>query len=522
MNSGQSNTDRRVGIKHGFRAIGAIVLATALSLVGAGCAPTDDGSGGGETKTLVLAQANAPAFGQCEMGSFICDAVYDQLLKSLTSLEHEPNLITEWSYNDDRTVLSATLRDDVVFNDGTPLNPEAVKANMEFMKSDAGDQVFRQGFLASLDHVEVTGDNTLDFVLSRADAWFEWRLGHIGTMMSPDSLKDLDTLRTHPVGTGPYVLDLTRTQDGVEYVLTRNEDYWNPDAYPWDELIVKIIPDATARLNAVIAGEVDLAEIEASAADHAKEEGLDVTTSNDLWQGMVILDVEGKTNPALADQRVREAINMAVNREEVVKNILHGYGEVSNQPFHKNWPYYQADLEDRYPYDPEAARELLAEAGYPDGFDLVIPTNPIPSVTDYMPLVKQSLGDIGIRVTYEEIPDLGTYAGELFGGNGYGVFIFGTTSLGTLDQRFNGEASSMNGFDWISRDATLLGFEEKMRLDISDPETAAEFANYIFDLGITPTWATKSVVWASQPGLVLNHVGVDLAWLRLWEIEEAK
>jgi peptide/nickel transport system substrate-binding protein len=374
----------------------AAVLTVATILV-AGCstapaASTDD--------VLVMAQPDAGmTFSTCHNLSYQCQPVYEMLIKATGQVDFAPWLVTEWEYNTDRTVLSLQLRDDVTFTDGERFDAEAVKANLEYIAAGFWGPIFYSKFEA----ITVTGDFSLDIEIAEPDPILITALSFTTPMVSPAALEDPDALAKSPVGTGPYVLDEANSQADLEYRYTRNDDYWDPDAYPYDEIVVKVLPDATARLNALISGEVDFAEIDPSAADHAKESGFDIFGVAPTWSGLVLGDRTGATSAPLADLRVRQAMSMAFDRKAIVEQLFYGYGIPDNQAFAPSYPEYHAELEDLYSYDPDAARELLAEAGYPDGFDLTIPS--YPGQDTYNPIIQQALGDIGIRVTIESMTD---------------------------------------------------------------------------------------------------------------------
>jgi peptide/nickel transport system substrate-binding protein len=324
-------------------------------------------------------------------------AVYDTLFLVQAEGDIQPSIATDWSYDDTRTVLSIDMRDDVEFTDGTPLNAEAVKTSIDLVRTESPTPSFYE----SMQEVIVTGDYSLEIRLSRPDPelldWLDLGLA------SPDALAGSVDLVTTPVGSGPYLLE--SGDDASEYVFVRNPDYWNPDLYPYDRIVMTVLPDVTPRLNALKSGQIDFTELDATTAEEAEAAGFVTSTTPLVWVG-VLLDREGLSFPAMADLRVRQAINMAFDRKTVLETVDRGYGYYSNQLGVEGGPDYVEELADMYEYDPDRARELLAEAGFPDGFDLTIPDLiGWPYLVDYKPYVEQALGEIGIRVTWEAVQD---------------------------------------------------------------------------------------------------------------------
>ena len=158
---------------------------------------------------------------------------------------------------------------------------------------------------------------------------------------------------------------------------------------PFDEL--------TARLNAALSGQIDAGLIDAPSVEQATGAGLTLIEDYRVdWSGLLLMDRDGVIVPELADVRVRQALNHAIDRDTVLQSIARGYGEVTNQVFGPDSGAYVDELDERYPFDPALARELLAEAGYADGFEL--PVTAIPGFESAMAVLTQQFEDIGVRV----------------------------------------------------------------------------------------------------------------------------
>ena len=397
-----------------WKATAATIAIAALALTGC-AAGGDDGASGdsGRADRLTLTAIVAPTsydIGQgAEYGnrSPFFQAVFDTLLQKNAEGEIEPWLATDWEYNHDNTVLTLTLRDDVEFTDGTKLDADAVVASLERFRDGTSPQAatFAGKDFAAPDATTVTitqpaPDPSLVNLLSIAP----------GLIQAPSTFDDPDSA-TEPVGSGPYVLDTASTVTGTTYVYTANPDYWNPDAVKYNNLTINVIEDPTATLNAMKAGEANGAKIVNNDTIPEIEGSGWTIESNELdFQGLLLFDRNGTMAPELADVRVRQAINMAFDREALLEALQAGYGTVTEQVFPATSLGYDESLDSTYGYDPEGAKELLAEAGYPDGFTLNMMSTPAFQTT--FDLVAQQLADIGITVNYTD-PGTGNFITDM-------------------------------------------------------------------------------------------------------------
>ncbi|SKA94459.1 peptide/nickel transport system substrate-binding protein [Agreia bicolorata] len=410
-------------MKRSILGLGALVVAASLMLAGCSAgspASTDSATSTGGTLTLGSAfDATSWDTADAEFGNRLqyMQPVYDSLLHIDSKLEITPWLASAFSYNEDNTRLTLTLRDDVTFTDGTAFDADAVKANLEHFAKGTGQNSIT---LALLSSVEVTSPTEVVLVLSAPDPALLRNLALVSGMMASPAQLDTGSLKTTPVGSGPYVLDAAATVTGSQYTYKRNADYWNAEAFPYDSIVIKPLSDLTARLNALKAGEIDAASADAKSMAEAQASGLTVGKMLGDWQGLFIVDRAGAKVPALADERVRQALNYAIDGDAILKSIRLGEGESTTQIFNPSSQAYDASLDDAYPYDPKKAKELLAEAGYADGFDLVIPD--VAGFSDLTTITVQSLKDIGIRVTTEPV-SADQSISKLISGE-YPVFIF--------------------------------------------------------------------------------------------------
>jgi peptide/nickel transport system substrate-binding protein len=387
--------------------IGAVIVIGLAATALAGC------SGGGtaapESSTLTLA-ASGPGLGfdpaDSQPGYFeqFLQPVYDPLFRLDQAGEPTPNIATEWSYDEALTTLNVDIRDDVTFTDGTKLDAEAVKASLEHTKAGTSTTASQ---LAAVDSVTVVDDDSLTITLSAPDPSLLANLGNqAGMIASPEAING-GGLKDAPVGSGPYTLDPAATTAGTTYSYVRNDEYWNPDDFPFDEVVIKVLPDPTAILNALRTGEVNGGLINGvKDAAVAESAGLNVINfANGDLEAVYLYDKAGVLAPQLADVRVRQAINFALDREAIVEAEYGDLATSTAQMFSisQDNGIYDPALDDTYAYDPEKARSLLAEAGYADGFEVTMP-----DWSAYAPAViaaiNQNLADVGITVLPETLP----------------------------------------------------------------------------------------------------------------------
>lgn len=397
-----------------WKATAATIAIAAIALTG--CAGGGGGSGtsdSGRADRLTLTAIIGPTsydIGQgAEYGnrSPFFQAVFDTLLQKNGEGEIEPWLATDWEYNEDNTVLTLTLRDDVEFTDGTPLDAEAVVGSLERFRDGTAPQAATLAGkeFAAVDATTVTitqpaPDPSLVNLLSIAP----------GLIQAPSTFDDPDSA-TEPIGSGPYVLDTAASVTGTTYVYTANPDYWNPDVVKYDNLTINVIEDPTATLNALKAGEANGAKIVNNDTIPEIEASGWTIEANELdFQGLLLFDRAGTMAPELADVNVRKAINMAFDREALLEALQAGYGTVTEQVFPTTSVGYDEALDSTYEYDPEGAKELLADAGYPDGFTLNMMSTPAFQTT--FDLVAQQLADIGITVNFTD-PGSGNFITDM-------------------------------------------------------------------------------------------------------------
>jgi len=324
---------------------------------------------------------------------------YEPLLRPLGAGEFAPALATSWEVVDPHTI-ELELREGVTFQDGTPVDAEAVASSILYNR-DAGDLAFRRPELQAIETVEATGP--LGVRITFAEPWagaFLHQLSTIETLIvSPAAVESGEVSRT-AVGAGPF--KIVSIEPDVKVVLEKWDGYYAADDIRLKGIeLIYIPPDGL--VNALRAGEVDVIDVSADLIDLVEGiPGIAVESSTSMVSQRMGMC---KSQPPFDDVRVREALNLAIDRDEINDLVFGGRGEpmVSSNP---SWhPLYDDRFVDDFSYDPERAQELLAEAGATDlEFDIVQLTTGFASRMGE--LVQEQLAEIGVTVNIVPTNDI--------------------------------------------------------------------------------------------------------------------
>lgn len=408
-----------------------VMLILALGLVAAACAaddadaPADDdvdvedaddaADAPVEGDPVVVAQLAEPASLDPHAVTAVNDFrinvnIYDGLVRYEDgSLDVEPALASDWDVSDDGTLYTFTLREDVTFHDGTPFNADAVVFNFERMLdenhpfADTGPFPLAEQFFGEIEEVRAVDEFTVEMELGAPSAVFLGNLAYpTGLLISPAAVEEFgEDVGRNPAGTGPY--SFVEWLGNERVTLEANADYWDgAPAVPG--LVFRPVPESQTRVTELLAGNADII-VEVPPDDIAAlDEDPDVQIVQEAGPHTWFLILNLAEEP-FDDPLVRQAVNHAIDREALVTDILSGTAAVTNTPIAAAFgEVHNADVEG-YDYDPERARELLAEAGYEDGLDITFYVTeggsgmlqPIP-MAEFM---QANLADVGINVDIE-------------------------------------------------------------------------------------------------------------------------
>lgn len=462
----------------------AVGLAGALTLAGsslalAGCsnsdspasdasdasdtATSDVQSSAGEGATLVMALSVDPdgldPQRTAAAATFeITNNVYDPLIRVDADNNLVPGLAQSWEVSDDGLSATFHLREGVAFSNGNPCDAAAVVASFLRLQAEDSPRVSEYAnYSFSYDEDDpttVTVESGTLNVAMLTDFAYAWA--------AVVDVSVADTLANKPVGTGPYTVESWTPQQAL--TLKVNPSYWGER--PMVETVeLRILPDATSQAASLRAGDIDLMQVD--------EYTLVDQFANDTAFQVLQFPMNGVqlmamncANEALSDVRVRQAVNMAVDKDALIEAVWWGYGEKIGSHYPPVLAGY-VDCNDVYAYDPDAARALLEEAGYGDGLTLRmrLPES-YPTYVAAGQVIADSLGKVGVTCDIEII-EWSTWLDEVYTGRSYDLTVVGHTGRldpVTLLARYASD-SSENYFNYANDEVDRLLTDYRGELD---------------------------------------------------------
>ena len=349
--------------------IGAIIAI--IAIIGVAAVTMGGGStqhAPNELVTCVAAHGEEPEYGFDPMhGWGYHDSGTDPLIQS-TILKRDANntfvndLATNYTISDDYKTYTVEIRDDVNFTDGSKLTAGDVAFSYNKAK-----ELGEGADLSSMDNATAEG-NKVVFTLNKADSTFINKLTDVGIV--PEASYNEETYGQNPIGSGPY--KLAQWDKGQQFILEKNPDYYGKE--PYFDKITNLFLDSDAAFAAVKNGDVDIAEVPASYANQTVDgyhleyfDSIDVrgiSLPTQMNEGKVAEDNFTIGNNVTGDPAIREALNVGINRQQIVDGALNGYGNVSSTGVANQLPWsYEADYQDG---DVDKAKSILDEAGWKD------------------------------------------------------------------------------------------------------------------------------------------------------------
>ncbi|WP_110588002.1 ABC transporter substrate-binding protein [Microbacterium suaedae] len=491
-----------------WRLVAAAALA-ALALAGCGASEPDDGGAAADPVELTIAAQSGPnSLDPAELANGQQMFVWTSILDTLLARDPEtgdlvPHAAEAWEYDADGTVLTLTLRDGMTFSDGTPVDADAVVATMNRTRATPGPV---QPKFDQVTEIVKTGDLEVEVRFERFDPQFVPNLAYgVGAIGHPETLDDART-STDPIGSGPFTLDVDDTVDGTTYVFERRDDYWDADAIEVDVFTVRVMQDPTAAFNALQTGEVDAAGVQAQLVGQLPES--DFTFSTTDATGVLLLDFIGRGGddwPALQDQRVRQALNLAFDRDGIVDGLLAGGGMSTVQVFNPDGAVYDESLEGTYPYDPERGRELVEEAGFA-GETFEIPSTYLS--TAFEPTISQAFEDVGLNVEWVSVPPQQVQSAAQSGEYGIVFQVSGFSS--ESEEAFSRYAVGGYGNPLNHTDPTLDGLFETVNTTVEFDDAVPAYRElnaYATEQAFVVPIAYTGSTWAGRDGIEVSTVG---------------
>jgi len=367
--------------------------------------------------------------------------MYDSLIAWDRNLKEQPALATEWSAPDDKTYVFK-LRPGVKFHDGSEVTVDDVVWGIKAQENPPPPGIKAQ-YPAKITSVEAVDKSTVKISMSGPDpsviGYFAWQRY---TPVTPANIYDKVNVLTQGIGTGPYKLVEFVPNDRVVY--QRFADHWNKDVPFIDELTLKVMPDEQARVAALRSGAIDGATF---SPDVARTMGNDKNLS--VLKGLyashkeIQFIIKGPDKKPWNDIRVRQAINHATNRQDVIDKVFGGDAVYSSliPPGYGDWPLAEADLKSNYlKFDVDAAKKLMQDAGFGSGFEMELQSIAAPRIiTQAAEVVSENLKAIGIKANVVPL-EIGTFAKN----NGDGSYGGGQLTARGMRGDPNGFVSEFN------------------------------------------------------------------------------
>ena len=343
----------------------------------------------------------------------VADSVFNGLVELDRDLRPQPDLAQRWTISEGGTVYTFHLAPGVRWHDGTAFTSADVKYTFEevLLKHHARTKSGLGNVLAA---IETPAPDTVVFRLRKPYGALLQLLNVTEAAILPRHLYQgtdplTNPVNLKPVGTGPFKYDSYRTDQQV--VLTRNPNYFKPGLPYLDRLVIRIIPDSSAQTLALLAGEADyLGSINPPDVERLRARG-DLSTAQTAFGtggGNCILTLGFNLDrPALADPRVRQAIALATDREQMLRDVQFGLGKIASAPISSGltWAHAGGTL-DRYATAPQRAIDLLDAAGLkpgPDGVRLTIDVLHFPTFTRIGEVLRLNLAKVGIRLVQKPL-----------------------------------------------------------------------------------------------------------------------
>ena len=341
-----------------------------------------------------------PFFVNQAAGWSVVHALFDHLVERDFEGNIVPGLALSWTIVGTAT-LEFELGRDVRFHNGEPFTAESVKFSVERMLAE--EEAPNQGKFTAIDSVEIVGDYRVRLHLNRPDGTLLDSLTSRLAMLPPAHFEEVgaEGFAKAPVGTGPFRFVEWIPDDHV--TLAANADYWEgsykgrPEV---DIVVFRPIPEAATRVAELQAGGVHLIQdVLPDQMDDLEAAGLRVVPDEAFQLQYVFFTADDESAPTY-DVRVRQALNYAVDVEAIIENLLAGLGTQIASPIGPGYLGFNPDVKP-YPYDPEKAKALLAEAGYADGFETTLDSTTAEH-SDVIDAVAGYLSEVGVDVEIQE------------------------------------------------------------------------------------------------------------------------
>ncbi len=383
-------------------------------------------------------------------------SVYDTLVEADEHGSIVPALAESWTFSPQDLTLSFQLRRGISFHNGDAFTAADVKATFDRLLAEDSASPHQARF-SSVEAIDILDEYSVQFVLNKIYVPLISNMGAGASSILPKrAIEEGHDFSTHPIGTGPFAFKEWVRDDHISY--TKFADY-RVEGKPYlDELELKVVVEPTTQLMGLTVGEFDIIHFVEPHTLPKFESNPDIKLFTHQT-ALALVVTMNHARPPLDNLLVRRAINHAIDRQTLL-DIAYNGGRKIEAFIDSGSPYF-LDLPETYSYDPQKAKELLAEAGHIDGFDVTItlPQNYTPHVNAGN-MVQNMLQQVGIRAKIELV-DWPTWISRVYRGKDYDLTVIGHTGHLDPDGRLGGEFSYTNYqnpemFELIEKAATTL------------------------------------------------------------------
>lgn len=444
----------------------------------------------------------------------IDEVVYANIFEGLTRIGPDgsvlPLLAKSWDISEDGLTYTFALQEDVTFHDGTIMDSEDVVFSIE--RAIAEDSTNAQKALfAPIMSVVATDATTVTITLDSPTGSFLFNMGWgDAVIVGPESAADN---ATRPVGTGPFMFSNWNQGDSVEIVA--NPNYWG-DPVALEKATFKFISDPSAALAAVLAGDVD------AFPNFPAPENLPQLEADPNFS-VVIGSTEGETilatnnkQPPFDNVLVRQAMAHAIDRQAIIDGAMFGYGTPIGTHFAPHHPAY-VDLTGQYSYDPERAKELLAEAGHADGISATLKLPPPTYARRGGEIIAAQLREVGINLEITNL-EWAQWLEQVFRGKDFDLTIVSHTEpmdigiYGRDDYYFQYADPDFQAIMSTLNETTDESARAALMADAQRKITDDAVNTYLFQLAKSGVWNAKiEGLWANSP--VQANDLTDVRWV---------
>ena len=444
----------------------------------------------------------------------IDSVLYTNVFEGLTRFMGDgsvvPGLAESWEISEDGLTYTFKLREGVTFHDGTTMDAEDVKFTLDRINAEVSANA-QKALYAAISEVNVIDPQTVEVKLSEPNGNMLFNLAWGDAVIVAS--ETVETIKQTPIGTGAFKFE--NWNQGDKITLTRNDDYWG-EAPALASATFKFISDPTAAFASVMAEDVDVftgfpapENIPQFEADPRFQVLIGST------EGETILSINNKREP-FDNVKVREAVAHAIDRQAIIDGAMFGYGTPIGTHFAPHNPDY-VDLAEMSSYDPEKSKALLAEAGFPDGFETTLHLPPPSYARRGGEIIAAQLAEVGIKAQITNV-EWAQWLETVFKGKDFGLSIVSHTEPMDINiyanpdyyfQYDNAEFQSLiTEFNKTAEPAARTEMLAKAQRMIAE-----DYVNgYLFQLAF-PTIAKAGVegLWVNAPTQATDLTGVSWA-----------